>query len=158
LKVFEWPENLRIIFQDAFKSCRNLTSTDLPDNLYAIYASAFQWGFGPDGSAIKLYLPGSIRLIQALTFQGYSNDAGGLKKIRVLQFGDEEHPVGEFNESVSVTSTAFVNTTIDYVIIYCDTTHHSSWTSESALKCFPALTNVNNIKFPNSGDDISQIS
>lgn len=158
LKIFEWPENLRIIFQDAFKSCRNLTSTDLPDNLYAIYANAFQWSFGPDGSTIKVYLPGSIRLIQGLSFQGYSNDAGGLKKIGVLQFGDEQHPVGEFNGTVSITSTAFVNTTIDYIIVYCDTTHYSSWTSESALKCFPALADVNNIKFPNSGDDISQIS
>ena len=161
LKIFEWPEKLRIIFKESFRNCLKLTSTTLPLNLYNIMDNAFQMSFGPldeNVREINLNLPGSLKQIRGYAFQGYANEMGGMKKIKVLTFGDEFNPIAAFGNGISINNTAFQQTNIDYIVIYCDPTSVNSWTSDTATKTFPNLLNTNNIKFPLQGDDISQIS
>jgi hypothetical protein len=110
LKVFDWPEGLRIIFSYAFRNCLKLTSTTLPQNVYNILGYAFQWSFGPTDENVReinLNLPGALKSIGGYAFQGYANEAGGMKKIKVLTFGDEYNLIAGYGNGMAITNTAF---------------------------------------------------
>lgn len=171
LKIFEWPANLRILFESAFRFCFSLKSYKLPENLYFIGETAFQQSFAPDyyekddsgknvlGIISDLYIPGSVTTINAQAFHGYQGmDPGPPKKIHRLYLGSASDSMGVFDPSL-MKSNAFENTEIDYVIIYCNgTEEYNSWNSESVTSYFPGLTHDadEGLVFPLQDEEIPQ--
>ena len=163
LKIFDWPSELAQIYDNAFKHCANLKSYIFPHNITVYGATSFQYAFAPeyydedDLGVFDLHLSAGATFIGGQAFHGYNSLTGIPRKIHKLYLGDETNSVGKFGTQPYIESGAFNQTPIDYVIVYCDTEDHMSWTDTAtgASSIFTSVTNgTKSFVFPNQGDKL----
>ena len=158
LKIFDWPSELVQIYASAFKHCSSLKSYVFPHKISIYGETCFQYAFAPeyydedDLGVFDLHLSAGATFIDGQAFHGYNSLTGIPRKIHRLYLGDETNSVGEFGTQPYIVSGAFNSTPIDYVVIYCNTEDHGSWTDTNtgAPSIFTTVTNgTKSFVFPN---------
>jgi hypothetical protein len=137
LKIFEWPDDLRVIHTRGFAECRKLASYKIGRNIRFLQSGAFIYTFAAEyqeQKLLNLHLPSTLETIERSTFAGLSGDRLGARSIDKLYFGSGLSDV--MKVKTSIEDGAFTSTNINKVIVFCNPEDFQNWNTPEMKRLF----------------------